>query len=629
MSERDPVAAEIPDVPRTVAELPFFAAGRFPKPDLIGQCRGDQVIYTGGREFLDRVRDVSLGLTALGMTRGDRVALLSESRPEWLVVDFAILAARAVTVPIYTTLSAEQIGFILRDSGATMAIVSTPAQLAKVRQVAASTPDLRTIVVIDPDRETPEAGESAGVPVLRLSEVATKGHGAIRDGWGVARQFQETAKAIQLEDLATIIYTSGTTGEPKGVMLTHGNLIANLQGALAVLDLSDEDVALSFLPLCHAFERIVSYVYFSTGISMVFAESIDTIPRDLLTVRPTVMSGVPRVFEKLYARIHEKGRAEKGLKGRIFQWAMSIASARGEYIAAKRRLPWRLGVSSRLADRLIFSKIHAGLGGRLRYAVSGSAPLDPTVTRFFFGIDLPILEGYGLTETSPVLAVMPIGNVRLGTVGPPLSNVEIRIADDGEILARGPNVMRGYYNRADETAAVMSAGWFHTGDIGSLDEQGYLRITDRKKELLVTSGGKKIAPQPIEQRLRAHSLVAEAIMVGDRRHFPAALLLPDFAALGTLLGIEADAVRTQLDSSAVRALYQSVVDEVNRSLAQFERVKKFELVAEELTIANGALTPTLKVKRRVIEERFRDAIEAMYSGKDDVRRTEHEGRTPE
>jgi long-chain acyl-CoA synthetase len=612
MSGADPVAAGIPELPRTVAELPFFAAGRFPKPDLVGQCRGDRIVPIGGREFLDQVRDVSLGLTSLGMTRGDRVALLSESRPEWLVADFAILAAGAVTAPIYTTLSADQVGFILRDSGASLALVSTPIQLAKLLEVAGTAPSLRTVVVIDPGDDLERIRPFANVRILSLTETARLGHQVIRDGWGVAREFHDGVKRISLDDVATIIYTSGTTGEPKGVMLTHGNLIANLQGVLRVLDLSQDDVALSFLPLCHAFERIVAYVYFATGISMIFAESLDTIPRDLVTVRPTVMSGVPRVFEKLHARIQEKGRAATGARRALFHWAMSLARRRGEALATGRPLPAGLRLSTAVARRLVFSKIHAGLGGRLRYAVSGSAPLDPAVARFFLGLDLPILEGYGLTETAPVLCVMPIREIRLGTVGPPLANVELRIAEDGEILARGPNVMRGYYNRPADTAAVMSGGWFHTGDIGSLDERGYLRITDRKKEVLVTSGGKKIAPQPIEQKLRAHPIVAEAIMIGDRRHFPAALLIPDFAALASALRQDTAVLPERLTSPDVRALFQAVVDQVNRDLAQFERIKKFEFVVDELTIANGALTPTLKVKRRVIEERYRSLIDELY-----------------
>ena len=621
----DPVDAGIPELPATVAELPFFSAGRFPKPTLLGRCRGDRIEYVSGREFLERVRDVSLGLTALGMQRGDRVALLSESRPEWLIADFGALAAGAISAPIYATLSADHVGFILRDSGASIAVVSTSVQLEKVLSVAATAPELRTVVVIEPGDAPPagalasaaghQAGQApAGPRVVTLDQVRDLGHRVIGDGWGVARQFHDTARQVTPDDLATIIYTSGTTGEPKGVMLTHGNIIANLAGSLAMLDLRHDDVGLSFLPLCHALERIVAYVYLTTGISMIFAESIETIPRDLLTVRPTVMSGVPRVFEKLHARILERGRAATGLRRALFTWALSMATVRGERLPDGQPLPLWVRLGSPLAARLVFSKIHAGLGGRMRYAVSGSAPLNPTVARFFYGLGLPILEGYGLTETSPVLCVMPLGQVRFGTVGPPIPGVELRIADDGEILARGPNVMRGYYNRPEETARVLVDGWFHTGDIGSLDERGYLRITDRKKEVIVTSGGKKIAPQPIEQRLRAHPLVSEAVVVGERRHFASVLLIPEAAALSAALGLKPEDALARLDDADVRSRFQEIVDAINRDLSQFERLKKFELIGDEWTVANGTLTPTMKVKRRVVEERYAAVIERMYEG---------------
>jgi long-chain acyl-CoA synthetase len=400
--------------PGTIAQLPFFTSGRFPKPTLIGQCRGGDVVYTSGKDLLPLVRDLSLGLQAIGMAPGDRVAIVSESRPEWLFVDFAVVTAGAVTAPIYPTLSTEQIGFILRDSGATIAVVSTEAQLDKVAAALSTATAVHTLVLIDVNT----ASAPPGVRLVSLAEVSAMGHARIRAGWGVAREFHQAALAVKPEQLATIIYTSGTTAEPKGVMLTHANLIANLTGVLQMLDLSDEDVALSFLPLCHAFERIVSYVYMMTGVSMIFAESIETIGRDLLVVRPTVMSGVPRVFEKLRARINEKALAAPPLKRRLIQWASAVAIARGTCLSQGRALPLALRLSSRIADRLVFSSIRAAIGGRLRYAVSGSAPLDPQVALFFYGLGLPILEGYGLTETSPVLCVMPIGRIRFGTVGP-------------------------------------------------------------------------------------------------------------------------------------------------------------------------------------------------------------------
>ncbi|MEO8483893.1 MAG: long-chain fatty acid--CoA ligase [Acidobacteriota bacterium] len=592
---------------RTIAELPFLSGGRFPKPDLIGQCRGDAVEYISGRDLVPRIRDISLGLSAIGMSRGDRVAILSESRPEWVFTDLAILTAGAISTPIYPTLSTEQIAFILRDSSASIVVVSSASQLDKLLVALPSAPAIKTIVVIDPIELPP-----ASVPILALADVAERGHQRIRGGWGVAREYQNAAKAVRPEDLAVIIYTSGTTAEPKGVMLTHGNLAANLCGSLDVLDLYHDDVGLSFLPLCHALERIVAYVYLSTGISMIFAESIDAVPRNLLTVKPTVMSGVPRVFEKLYARIHERAAEASAPRRAMFRWAVKVARRRGEHLAAGTALPTSLRAASAIADRLVFSKIRAGIGGRLRYAVSGSAPLDPTLATFFLGVGLPILEGYGLTETAPVISVMPLKAIRFGTVGPPLRNVEVKSAEDGEFLVRGPNVMLGYYNRPADTAAVLRDGWFHTGDIGTIDAEGYLRLTDRKKEMLLTSGGKKIAPQPIEQRLRAADLVAEAILVGDRRHFPAALIVPDFRVLGARLGVSPDAARTRATASDVHQLFDAIVEDVNRDLAQFERIKKFVILDQELTMASGALTPTMKVKRRVVEEQFRAVIDEIY-----------------
>ena len=412
----------IPDVPTTIAELPFFVSGRYPRPDLLGRCTANGVQPISGRELIERVRDLSLGLRTIGMAAGDRIVLLAESRPDWLLTDFAILAAGAITVPIYPTLSAEQIAFIIRDSEARLAVVSTADQLQKVVSVAASLPSLLAILVMDP----PEANIEAAVPVFALTEVAARGHQQIVDGWGVGRQFHDDAKRVSPADPATIIYTSGTTGQPKGVLLTHANLAANLRDVLQVFDLGETDVALSFLPLCHSFERMVAYLYLSFGVSMIFAESIETIARDLKAVRPTVITGVPRVFEKLHARIVATGQGQKGLKRLIFDRALAVADRRGATLPEGGRLsPW-MRMQSALAERLVFARIREGVGGRLRFAVSGSAPLRADVARFFYGLGIPILEGYGLTETSPVLTVNLLKSVRIGTVGPPLPTVRRR-----------------------------------------------------------------------------------------------------------------------------------------------------------------------------------------------------------
>jgi long-chain acyl-CoA synthetase len=416
-------------------------------------------------------------------------------------------------------------------------------------------------------------------------------------------------------DLATIIYTSGTTGEPKGVMLTHANLVANLRGAAPSLDLSQDDVALSFLPLSHAFERMVAYIYLFSGVTIVFAESFDTVARDLLKVRPTVLTGVPRVYEKLNARIVETGRAYPGIKGRIFDWAVNAGVARSGALLRGRAPGPVTQLKAAIADRLVFATIREKLGGRLRFAASGSAPLASNVLEFFYAIGIPVIEGYGLTETAPILTFNPQSAPRVGTVGKAITGVEIRIAADGEILARGPNIMQGYYNKPEATADALQDGWFHTGDIGQLDADGYLTITDRKKDLLVTSGGKKIAPQPIEAILKRSPLVSEAVLLGDRRKYAAALIVPEFAALERRLkdlGRPPGPREELVARPDVVTLYQEIVDALNRELSQFERIKKIALLPSEFTVESGELTPTLKVKRKVVEQKWAQKIETLY-----------------
>jgi long-chain acyl-CoA synthetase len=536
---------------------------------------------------------------------------VAESRPEWVIADLAILCCGAVTVPIYTTLSAPQVRYILQDSSAKAAIVSTRLQLDKIKDVRHQLPSLSAVVLMD--GFTPADSPS----VLSFESIAERGHARMTGEWGAGKEFRDRTRAIKPEEMATIIYTSGTTGEPKGVMLSHANLVSNLLAGGAVLPLSHEDVALSFLPLSHGFERLASYLFLYVGLTFVFAESFDTIGRDILAVRPTLLTGVPRVFEKVQARVMEKGLAEPGLKGKIFQWAIHAGEARAR-AELRGRSPGLLnGLQASMADRLVFEKIRAGLGGRIRFFISGSAPLAINTAEFFYAVGLPILEGYGLTETSPALAVNPFDAPRAGTVGPPLPGVELRLAEDGEILARGPNVMIGYYNKPEATAEVVKDGWFHTGDIGTIDDAGYLKITDRKKDLLVTSGGKKIAPQPLEEILKRSPLVSEAVLLGDRRKFVVALLVPNFATLERRLKElgRPPASRAELAVRAdVLGLYQEIIDGLNRELAQYERIKKIAILPVEFSIDSGELTPTLKVKRRVVEDRWQRLIEDLYDG---------------
>jgi len=600
------------EIPETLALLPFFLAERFPSPQLIGVCRTDHINYTSGADLVGLVRELALGLETLGVTRGARVALIAESRPEWLFMDMAILAIGAVTVPIYPTLSAVQVEALLADSGACVAVASNRDQLAKVAAAVPRLPELKAAVMFDGP-----AVLAGTLPVSVCEEVAARGRRRLQDEPDTAEHFRARAAAVQANDLATIIYTSGSSGEPKGVMLSHANIMANLRDVQQVLSMSGADVALSYLPLCHAFERTVAYVYLSHGVSVVFAESIDTMARDLLIVRPTIMSGVPRVYEKLLDKILEGGHAVTGVRRRIFELGMQVARERGRTVPEGQPMALWARVAYPLVRAMVFKTILSRIGGRLRFTVSGSAPLREEVGRLFFGIGLPIAEGYGLTETAPVLTVNRPESLRFGTVGPPLPSVQLRIAADGEILAKGPNIMLGYFHRPEVTAETIVDGWFHTGDIGVIDAAGNLKITDRKKELLVTSGGKKVAPQPLEAALRGQSVIGEAVVVGDRQRFPAALILPRWTALAAAVGQRApvdNVTRRMLaDRPDVCAAVQAAIDVVNAPLAQFERMKAFAILTEDFSVATGELTPTLKVKRRVIEERYAAVIAKLYS----------------
>ncbi len=622
---------------RTLAELPFRVSGRFSKPVLTGRCEGDRVREWSSRQLFDEVRDLSLGLGALGVGPRDRVAILSDSRPEWVVSDLAILTAGAVTVPVYPTLPANQVGYILAHSGARVVAVADEEQAAKVRAARKDAPAVEAIVVFDgaapaagaADPAAPAdavdagaagsgAGEAEAETPLReysLAEIRERGHQRLMTENGLGRIFKERAHAIEPDALATIIYTSGTTGHPKGVMLSHRNFLANVADVNQVIGISEDDTALSFLPLSHAFERTTVYMYLYNGATFIFAESLETIGRDMQQVRPTVMTGVPRVFEKVRARVVAAVAEAPRVRQALFAWATGVGHAMAGAQTGGRKPGLWTRLRAPIADRLVLSKIRARTGGRLRFVCSGSAPLSREVAEFLYAVGLPVLEGYGLTETAPVLTVNPQGAARIGTVGPALPRVELRIADDGEVLARGPNIMMGYYQNPEATAECIREGWFHTGDIGRLDDDGYLTITDRKKEILVTAGGKNVAPQPIEALLKRDPIVAEAMLVGDRRPYVSAVLVPDAATLEQRLaasGIASGSLGDLVGRADVRALFQSIVDEANAELASFEQVKRFALLPTQFSIDTGELTPTLKLKRRVVMERWQDAIEGIY-----------------
>ena len=592
--------------PQTLNEIFFGASDRFASRPVAMRARVNGVwTDLGFRELCERVQGLSLGLMELGVRPGERVAILSENRPEWAMADYACLTARCADVPVYPTLPPHQIEYILRDSGAVAILVSSQLQLDKIAEIRNRLPGLRHVIGFD-------AG-IRGADVLPLNDVIARGRAVI------AKYPAWRAEALKVApgDLATLIYTSGTTGDPKGVMLTHGNITSNVVYGLKELALVEQDECLSFLPLSHIFERTGGhYAMMQAGVVINYATSIDTVSADMIERRPTVVLSVPRLYEKIYARVLESATAGSSIKKKIFLWARHHGEIWAEYVLAKRPVPSGVALRKRLADRLVFRKLRDRTGGRLRFFVSGGAPLSADIAKFFFAAGLPILEGYGLTETSPVITVNTIQHVKLGTVGRPIEGVEVRIAPDGEILTRGPHVMKGYYNKPEATAEVLSAdGWFHTGDIGVIDSDGFLKITDRKKDIIVTAGGKNIAPQPIENRVRASKFVANAVMLGDKRKFPIMLVVPDLPTLRAWaqakgLGFADDASLIALPEAGDKI--EREVKKALRDLAHFEMPKKVLLVQRDFSIETGELTPTLKVKRRVVERNYQMQIEALY-----------------
>jgi long-chain acyl-CoA synthetase len=556
-------------------------------------------------EVLERARSVVAALAGRGVVRGDRVAIMSENRLEWALVDFACLFAGVVDVPVYPSLTAGHVAYILSDSGAKLLFVPGPDHMAKAVEARAACGRAVEIVVFDPPDAVAEGVVSwtsflsGGAPAPTVDELRTE------------------ALRARPDDVATVLYTSGTTGDPKGVMLTHGNIGSNVEACRLALQIDSTDVTVSFLPLSHIFQRMVDYLFFYSGCLIVHARTMLTAAEDMRLVRPTVVVAVPRFYEKVHAAVTEVG----GLKRLVVRWAIRVAD-RVAGLRLEGGVPrGLLALRFRLADRLVFTKVRAAVGGRIRFFVSGSAPLAEDLNRFFYSIGMTILEGYGLTETSPVTNVNTVGDFRIGTVGKAVAGTEIRIAEDGEILVRGPQVMKGYCNRPEDTAEAIEAdGWFHTGDIGELDGDGFLRITDRKKDLIVTAGGKNVAPQPIENRLRANPVIEQAVVVGDRRKFVSVLVVPAFPALeawATQQGITWRDRADLLEDQRGRRFLESEVRKGFTGLASYETPKKIAILGEDFTIQNGALTPTLKVKRRVIQERFKDVIDQLYEDADE------------
>ncbi|MFL6237530.1 MAG: AMP-dependent synthetase/ligase [Thermoanaerobaculia bacterium] len=591
----------------TLTEL-FLKAASYNKPDCLMSKVGGTYQPISTAELVDRVRRLSKALRGLGVEKGDRVALMSENGPHWPTVDFATLCAGAVLVPIYPTLLPDQSAYIASNCGAKVVVAETTTHLDGLLSYAdkGELPDVRQFVLI--------RGESGDKRVITLDQLIERGAGAD------AMDFEARARSVQPDDFATFIYTSGTTGTPKGVMLTHANLASNVAAGLEVLNFKEGSTALSFLPLSHVFERMVDYCYFLRGCTIAYAESVAAVSQNMMEVRPHVFVSVPRVYEKVLSKVQEGVAAGSPIKQKLFAWAVALGREALPYRLKHQSPPGFRGLQLALADKLVFSKIKARLGGRFDFAVSGGAPLSRDIAEFFWGAGIPIYEGYGLSETSPVITVNGRDAVKMGTVGKAVPGVTVKIAEDGEILAKGPNIMKGYWHMEKETAETIDAeGWFHTGDIGEVDPEGFLRITDRKKELIINAYGKNVAPAPIENALKGSRFIGQAVVIGDRRKFLSALLVPDFESLkpwAEKQGIHAESNGQLVAEPRVRELITQEVTAVNAHLAGFEKIVAWELLPKELTLEDGEITPTLKVKRRVINERYGEVIDRLYAEAD-------------
>src|SRR5947199_397932 len=627
------VEARADTEPRTLVDIYEGVARAHPKPDTVNYKREGVWHSMSAGEMLRHSRSIALGLHSLGIRKGDRIALLSESRVEWVLADQGCIFTGAVGVPVYPTLTPPQVAYILKDSGARALFVSTPAKLAEIEIALRECGNVENVVVFDADAsgyasfqlasERAYPTRQPGMPAypeappeknhLSLAEFETRGRELESQRPKLA---DELARAAKPGDLATIIYTSGTTGEPKGVMLSHANMVSNLLASSNHFEFGENDSALSVLPLSHGFERQAMNMYLHHGMSVYFGESLDKIAVNLREVHPTVFVGVPRIYEKILAKAKERA-AEKGrMNGLLFDWAIETAKRWARLALGHRPIPFWLSRRHEIADRLVFAKLREALGGRIRIFISGAAPLSPDVALALAGAGLPIVQGYGLTETSPVITAGQLDENRVGAAGKPIPNVEVRIAPDGEIETRGPHVMLGYWNKPEETRTMFTEdGWFKTGDIGSFDADGFLSVTDRKKELFKTSGGKYISPQPIEQLIKSSRFVNQVVVIGSERRFPAALIVPEWDQLESYAKLKGFDLRTHEDfchDPRIINLFERQIAARTQNLAQFEKIKRIALLEKELTVEGGELTPTLKVKRRVVNEKYRDVIDRIY-----------------
>jgi long-chain acyl-CoA synthetase len=587
----------------TLAQMFLNTLKTYPRPDFMLYKKEGRYVPISMDEFGRRVRHFCLGLKELKLAKGDKVILLSENRPEWVVCDMANLCLGVITVPVYCTLVSEQIKYIITDSDARAVIVSNDEQWQKVSAVKGSLDQVRHFITL---------GEAAPPGVLTYREVMERGQELDSREPGL---FESLANAVRPEDEASLIYTSGTTGQPKGVILTHRNFLSNVETSVPLLGFNTTDTVLSFLPLSHVLERMVTFAYISVGCSIGYAESVETVGENLLEIRPTIMVSVPRVFEKIYARVMDTVLSGSALKKRIFYWALKAGRRYARKKLDREPIGFVLEQRRRLAHKLVFSKIVEKTGGRVRFFVSGGAPLSKDIAEFFYAMGLVIMEGYGLTETSPVIAVNTFENLRFGTVGKPIPGIEVSIAPDGEILTRGPHVMRGYYKKEAETQEAFEGGWFHTGDIGRFDEDGFLVITDRKKDIIVTAGGKNIAPQPIENVLKTNPYISNVVVLGDRRRFISALVVPNFEKLEDYAranGIEFADRPGLVRNERILSFVKSEIERSTPNLAQYERIKRIALLDRDFEIGQDELTPSLKVRRNIVEQKYRNVIDALY-----------------
>ncbi len=587
---------------QNLAELFEYGVKTYRNPKLLNYKSADGTWKSiSADEAMKRVKNIALGLYSLGIRYGDKVAILSESRPEWTMTDLGILSIGAIDVPIYTTQALPQVEFILTNSESKLIFISTKQLYERVLPVLERIGFTDKVITFEK--------EPLGPNVKTLEELEKIGENLNNENPSL---YDELKSKVKPDDLATIIYTSGTTGEPKGVMLTHSNLISNAVTCASLFTWNAErEVALTYLPLSHIFERMIIYLYLYIGLQIWYAESIDKLADNLLEVRPTVMTTVPRFLEKAEERMMAQVQKMSPLKRKLFNWAMNIAR---QYDPEK-KFPLSYRIKHKIADVLVYKKLRQRFGGRFRFIVSGGAALRPDLARIFTAAGIPVLQGYGLTETSPVISVNRLERNRIGSVGPVIPGVAVKIAEDGEILVDGPNVMKGYYKNEEATIKAFYHTWFRTGDIGYLDKDGFLFITDRKKDLIKTSGGKFITPQVIENLLSSNIYVDKAVVIGEGRKFASALIFPNFEALHQFAqenNISYSNNTELVNHPKVQELYQKIVDEVNTHLAQWETIKKFAVIDGILTIDEDYLTPTLKVKRRNVEARYKDLIDSFY-----------------